>query len=340
MSGEDLTAADAAVVARWWQAFVAAGDLPADLAPVQTRLVRGVYRGAMPSGPVFVKAMAFPRAKDRLRYVFRALPGAHEAAMLQRLAAAGVPAPAVVAVRTRRAGLLPAHSLLVLRALPVVAETAVPAVRIADEAALVLRLLAAGVVHGDLHTGNFVRLADGRLAVLDLQSATPVAPVRADRRALRVRLAANLLQDRPAELASALRRAGLLRDDGETREALARAGARARAFQRGRVGRCLAESTEFTRAWRWWGCEHRRRDAAAGRWLAVADALAAWRGQRVRELAGAGAGPFLGCRRHWPLLRRGALLVPADVGEAAAAAAIAAAVAADSRWRARGEVGV
>jgi hypothetical protein len=342
VSGDERTvadAADAAVVARWWQAFVAAGDLPADLAPVQTRLVRGVYRGALPSGPVFVKAMAFPRAKDRLRYAFRALPGAHEAAMLQRLAAAGVPAPAVVAVRTRRAGLLPAHSLLVLRALPVVAETAVPAVRIADEAALVLRLLAAGVVHGDLHTGNFVRLADGRLAVLDLQSATPVAPVRADRRALRVRLAANLLQDRPAELAGALRRAGLLRDDGETREALARAGARARAFQRGRVGRCLAESTEFTRAWRGWGCEHRRRDAAAGRWLAVADALAAWRGQRVRELAGAGAGPFLGCRRHWPLLRRGALLVPDDVGEAAAAAAIAAAVAADSRWRARGEVG-
>ncbi|MFO0279231.1 MAG: hypothetical protein ACK533_18355, partial [Planctomycetota bacterium] len=60
MSRDDRTAADAAdaadaaVVARWWQAFVAAGDLPADLAPVQTRLVRGVYRGALPSGPVFV----------------------------------------------------------------------------------------------------------------------------------------------------------------------------------------------------------------------------------------------------------------------------------------------
>lgn len=338
MSRDDLTAADAAVVARWWQAFVAAGDLPAELAPVQTRLVRGVYRGALPSGPVFVKAMAFPRAKDRLRYAIRALPGAHEAAMLQRLAAAGVPAPAVVAVRTRRARMLPAQSLLVLRALPVVAESAAPAARIADEAALVLRMLAAGVAHGDLHTGNFVRLADGRLAVLDLQSATPVAPARADRRALRVRLAANLLQDRPAELASALRRAGLLRDDGEAREALARAGARARAFQRGRVGRCLAESTEFTRAWRWWGCEHRRRDAADGRWVAVGSlALAAWRGQRVRELAGAQDLPFCGCRRRWPLLAGAQLLVRREVADADVPAAVARAAAAAARFAATGE---
>ena len=75
-------AADAAVVARWWQHFVATGRLPAELPLVQGRLVRAVHRGELPSGPVFVKVMTFPRGKDRLRYLLRALPGEHEARML------------------------------------------------------------------------------------------------------------------------------------------------------------------------------------------------------------------------------------------------------------------
>lgn len=333
--------ADAAVVDGWWRAFVATDAVPAGLELVQTRLVRSVHRGTLPSGPVFVKTMAFPRAKDRLRYALRALPAAHEAAMLRRLAAAGVPVPEVVAVRVRRAAGLPAHAMLVLRALPVVAESAPPAARLADEAALVVRMLAAGVAHRDLHGGNFVRLADGRLAVLDLQSARVVGRARAASRALRVAVAANLLQGRPAGLADVARAAGLVRDDAEARAAVAAASARERAFRRGRVGRCVGETTEFTRAWRWWGCEHRRRGAcdADGRWLAVADALAAWRGQRVRELAGQPERPFLACRRHWPTLRGGALLVAAGLDEAAARDAVAVAVAADARWRSRGEVG-
>lgn len=340
MTAEGMDADDAAVVDRWWRAFVAGTGLPPELTLVQSRLVRAVHRGQLPSGPVYVKTMAFPRAKDRLRYSCRALPAAHEAKLLRRLAAAGIAVPEVVAVRTRRHALLPAHSLLLLRALPVVADAASVPQRVREEAELAARMLAAGVVHRDLHGGNFVRLADGRLAALDLQSARRIGARRAASAALRVELAANLLQDRPPELATAVRAAGLLRDDAETARALALASSRTLAFRRRRVARCVGETTEFTRTWRWWGCEHRRRGVvdAAGRWFAAAEALAAWRGQRVRELAGLAGQPFLACRRHWPTLRGGALLVAAGLDDAAARAAVAVAVAADVRWRARGEV--
>lgn len=336
-----MTAAtDDAVVDRWWRAFVADGRLPPELAPVQTRLIRGVHRGELPSGLVHVKTMAFPRAKDRLRYAFRALPAAHEAAMLRALAHAGVVVPEVVAVRTLRAGLLPRRSLLVLRTLPVAAaESAPPAERLREQAALAARMLAAGVAHGDLHDGNFVRLVDGRLAVLDLQSARLLGPRQATARRTRVRLAAKLLQDRPAADAGAVVAGGLLRDDAERREAEAQAAAQAAAFARGRVARCAAESTEFTREWHWWGCEHRRRGALGeARWVDVGPrAHAAWRGQRVRELAGARDLPFLGCRRRWPWLAGAQLLVRADVAAADVPAAVARAVAAAAHFAATGE---
>jgi hypothetical protein len=331
---------DDAVVDRWWRAFVAEGVLPPELAPVQTRLIRGVHRGALPSGPVHVKSMAFPRAKDRLRYAFRALPAAHEAAMLQRLAAAGLAVPEVVAVRTLRRALLPSRSLLVLRTLPAAAAEATPkAERLCEQAALAVRMLAAGVAHGDLHDGNFVRLADGRLAVLDLQSASLVGPRRAAARRTRVHLAAKLLQDRPAADAGAVVAGGLLRDDGERRAAVALAAAQAAAFARGRVDRCTAEATGFTRAWRWWGCEHRRRgEPADARWVAVGPpALAAWRGQRVRELAGARDLPFVGCRRRWPWLAGAQLLVRREVADADVTAAVARAVAAAAHFAATGQ---
>ena len=56
-----LRAEDAAVVADWWREVVATGTLPAGVEPVVGRLVRQVGRAQLPSGPVFVKVMAFPR---------------------------------------------------------------------------------------------------------------------------------------------------------------------------------------------------------------------------------------------------------------------------------------
>ena len=70
-------------------------------------------------GRAFFKVMAFPRAKDRLRYLLRSLPGTHEARMLGRVAVAGIPCPQVLAVRSARRLGMPYRSLLVLRALPV-----------------------------------------------------------------------------------------------------------------------------------------------------------------------------------------------------------------------------
>ena len=56
-------------------------------------------RGELPSGPVFVKVMSFPRSKDRVRYLLRPLPAAHEATWLRGMSYAKVPAPTVVEVR-------------------------------------------------------------------------------------------------------------------------------------------------------------------------------------------------------------------------------------------------
>ena len=294
-------AADAAVLAQWWQHFVTTGRMPDHLEPVQGRLIRTVHRGVLPSGPVHLKAMTFPRAKDRWRYLLRPLPAVHEARLLQAVAAAGIPAPAVVAVHVARRGLWPARSLLVLRSLPVVAETLPPDLRLRDEAALAVRLLAAGIVHRDLHSENFVRLADGSLAVLDLQSARCGGqPGRAVYRAT----AARLLRDRtgdPASLAAVLRSAGLLRDDTEVAMAIARAAAERAHHARGRVLRCLQESTEFTRRVTLRGCEYRRRGSVGeGRWIWGDRSLReAWLGQRVRELRSGTAPVFCAYFQKW-----------------------------------------
>ena len=66
--------------------------------------------------------------------------------------------------------------MLVLRALPVVEEVATAEQRVQEEVALACALLDRGVYHGDLHTDNFVRLASGALAVLDMQSARRFSP--------------------------------------------------------------------------------------------------------------------------------------------------------------------
>jgi hypothetical protein len=249
-----------------------------------------VGRGTLPSGPVYVKVMTFPRAKDRLRYLLRALPAAHEARMLRATAAAGIACPEVVDARTGRVGLLPARSMLVLRALAArQAAEPDPRARLVDEAALALRLLAAGIVHRDLHSSNFVRLQDGTLAVLDLQSATlrgrPCATPRS-----RIAVAARLVRERaelePGVAAAALIQANLVRDAVESEHVRLRATRESARYWRSRIRRCLQESTEFTRCCSLRGCLYRTRgELGEGRWWHGGRELRmAWLGQRARHL--------------------------------------------------------
>jgi hypothetical protein len=310
------TAADAACIERWWRELLATGALPAELPPVQGRLIRAVHTGLLPSGPVHVKAMTFPRAKDRLRYLLRALPAVHEARMLAAVAAAGIASPEVVAVRTARRFGLPFRSMLVLRSLPVVPETKVDTERLHDEAVLAQRLLAAGVHHRDLHTENFVRLASGALAVLDLQSARLVG---ADAGVLprRLGIAARLVRDRACDLGASLATivaAGLLRAD-QVAAATALVERQRRQFAQSRVMRCLGESTEFTVRWGWTGRQFLLRSGLGdGRWWwGGREMREAWLGQRKRQLAGA-APLFRGYLQRWWWLGGGAaLFVPTGV---------------------------
>ncbi|MBL8748759.1 MAG: hypothetical protein JNK78_06335 [Planctomycetes bacterium] len=306
---------DSAVLDRWWREFVATGRLPDDLAVVQTRLVRTVARGDLPSGPVFVKAMTFPRAKDRLRYALRPLPAVHEAAMLRATAAAGIRCPEVVAVRTARRFGLPDRSMLVLAALPVVpGAPPTDGTRLREEARIAARLMAAGIVHPDLHGANFVRCEGGELAVLDLQSARRRRSGPADRLAAAVRL----LQDRTAvdegAAGAALIAADLLSTPSEASRAFRLAAGGRRAFVRSRILRCFAESTEFTRRVSWCGVEHRTRgELPVGRWWRGGRELRrAWIGQRALFVLEAREPVFPAYRRNWWWLGGGgALYVPA-----------------------------
>ena len=311
--------ADQPVLDRWWATLCATGALPPELPRQQGRLIRAVHRGELPSGPVFVKVMTFPRGKDRLRYLLRALPGEYEARLLAAVAAAGIPCPQVVACRTSRRWLLPERSMLVLRALPVVKPAVVsvgePKQRLHDAAALVVRLLQAGIEHRDLHAENFVRLQSGALAVLDLQSASLRGrDLTVDRR-LAIAAAARLVRDE-ADAGAAfecMHSAGLLRD-AEEGAAAARAAAAAHArYRRARVLRCLRDGTEFTWRLRWWGLQHQRREGLGdGRWfVAGSDARRAWLGQRTLQLHSERAPFFRGyAQKWWWLGGGGALYVP------------------------------
>lgn len=331
-------AADRTVVDRWWREFADSGRLPSELEPVQTRLVRAVHRGCLPSGPVYVKAMTFPRAKDRLRYLLRRLPAQHEALMLRATAAAGIPCPAVIDVRARRRAGLPHRSLLVLRALDVHPDDhEAPTARLAAEAEIAVRLLDAGIVHRDLHSGNFVRLLDGRLAVLDLQSACRRRATEGDR----IATAARLLQARatPATAADAevLLAARLLRDRDEVRRALSAAASARRRWVLGRIRRCLQESTEFARIVTFAGVEHRVRGTLpAGRWFHGGRSLArAWIGQRALQVLDGRPPLFLAyCAKWWWLGRGGALYVPAACSDDRIEGEVEAAARGDTAWRA------
>lgn len=333
-----MNAADAAAVDRWWRHFCRHGCLPADLELVHGRLVRSVLRGQLPSGSVHVKAMAFPRVKDRLRYLLRPLPGAHEAAMLRAVGAAGVPCPEVLAVRTARRCGLPFRSLLVLRSLTLATSVEEPRQRLRDEAALAGRLLAAGIVHRDLHGGNLARLADGRLAVLDLQSARVVGPRRAGARSVRIAVAARLLRERPGlgddEGLRVVQEASLIAaaDVDAVRQRLRRERGD---WARTRLWRCWGESTEFRRRWRWHGCEHwRRGEVPPGRWRKHPRAREVWLGQRLLHLESGRLPVFPALLRKWWWLGGGAsLYVPSTCDDGRLDTEVMAALAGASRAR-------
>ncbi|MCY2957088.1 MAG: phosphotransferase [Planctomycetota bacterium] len=290
---------DLAVLDLWWRHFVTCGELPPFLNRVQGRLIRTVVRGELPSGPVFVKAMTFPRMKDQLRYSLRSLPALHEAAMLRAVAQAveNVPCPEVLLALTQRRFGLPFRSMLVLRAMPVVVEQGrSPRALFVERAGLAKRLLDAGFWHRDLHAGNFVRLDDGRLGILDLQSMRRIGkvsdrcdqPLTRDSSAAVIRagrgMAANLLLDRAQmkddDALLELTKVGLVPEGDRAVFSLARQ--QRLQHQQKRILRCFATTTEFVRTGSIFRSECRLRAAACtGPVIKGRDLRACWLGQRL-----------------------------------------------------------
>lgn len=306
--------ADTEVIDGWWRTFVATGAVGRELACVQVRLIRAVHRGQLPSGPVHIKTMTFPRAKDRLRYALRALPATHEARMLRVVRAAGIPCPDVLAVRAQRRWGLPHRCMLVLRTLPLTDEPEDVSLRSEQEVELAVRLLGAGIYHRDLHRENFVRTSSGELAVLDLQSASCIGAARARSATVRLAVASRLLRDRtPEERDCALARMralDLLLSDAEADSVVSRAVQEERRYQEARIRRCLMTSTEFERRLRPSGIEYRARGALPpGRWHRGPRKLKnAWIGQRRRYMTGGPAPVFAAFFQKWWWLGGGAAL--------------------------------
>ena len=301
----------------WWRECVArSGRLPAAATPVQGRLVREVGRAELAGvGAVYLKVMGFPRAKDRLRYLLRARPARREADLLAAARAAGIPCPDVLAARTCRRLGLPRVSLLVTRAL----ATAAGAPAAAQIAQLSAALAAAGIFHPDLHPGNFVLLADGGCAVLDLQSARQQrGPLG---RGARIAMGAKLLAGAAAGagLGEELLAAGLLPDPaalGVARQQAARLQVRE---QQRRIERCWQVSTEFVRERRFGAICHRRRPvdlSGEGTWVCGGRELRRyWVGDRVREVLGHEP-PLLGAliRNSWWFPRAHSVYIPRPCG--------------------------
>ncbi|MFT4511664.1 MAG: tRNA A-37 threonylcarbamoyl transferase component Bud32 [Planctomycetota bacterium] len=310
----ESTEADRQVLDHWWQTFVTTGELPAGLVRVQGRLIRAVHRGELPSGPVHIKTMTFPRKKDRLRYAFRALPAAHEANMLGFTRAASIPCPEVVAVRVQRRAWLPHRSMLVLRSLPLSDGAESASQRLNDEIELATRLVEAGIHHRDLHTENFVRMASGELAVLDMQSASRIRSDQISSPTVRLAVASRLLRDRDApERASALvrmRSLGLLHSDAEYQSVNTRVKQLQLHYQGSRIRRCLMNSTEFSCRTQLLGTEYRMRgELPPGRWWRGGRSLRrAWIGQRARHLEQGTQPVFAAFFQKWWWLGGGAAL--------------------------------
>lgn len=304
-----------------WLADCAADPtrLPDGVRGVQSRLVRIVGCGELPGlGTAYLKLMAFPRGKDRLRYAFRALPAEHEAGLLRRLAAAdatlAVPEPLAVLARRRRG--LPWVSVLVTRALPLAVDG--PPASLAEAAELASRLARLGLFHPDLQAKNLPRLADGRLGLLDLQSA------RWGGRALgareRLRMAEKLAAEHPGEALEPLADAGLV-THGELAQLARAAEAQRAADLERRIRRCWTTSTEFIARRSLAGAEYRRRasagDAAERLVLSGGRELRAlWLGDRACEILDGSAPSFVRlCADPWWLGGRHRLYIsePGDV---------------------------
>lgn len=290
-----------AQLAAWWRHFVATGTAHPELVPVQGRLIRTVHRGELAGRTVYVKAMTFPRAKDRLRYSVRPMPTAHEAELLRAAAAAGVRCPQVLAERSQRRFGLPRRAMLVLEGLPA-APCRLPD-DLADCAQVVRRLLRAGIVHRDLHLGNFLRLPDGEIAMLDFQSARRLARP-ADGRGQRVAAAAWLLfaaDAEPERAAAEVQRGGLLVGGDEVAAALAEAARMRQAWAERRRVRCLQSSTQFAVRWSLLGwCVQRRVPPTDCRWRrGGAELRLAWLGEHLLVERGVATPRFAALRREW-----------------------------------------
>lgn len=233
--------------------------LPGGVRIVQARLVRIVGCGELPGeGSAYLKLMSFPRGKDRVRYAIRALPAAHEASVLAfaRRAVPDVPVPEVLAATGSRRYGLPRMSLLVTRALPLLDDGA--RATLAEGAEIAVRIARTGLFHPDLHLRNLPRLADGRLALIDLQSARIRGEALGprDRFAMARKLAAEAVDGDLAPLAAA----GLV-PAGEI-EAVRAAAHRLRVAELDRrIRRCWSTSTEFERRRGPFGAVYRRRKA-------------------------------------------------------------------------------
>ena len=225
--------------------------------------------------------------------------------MLRMAAAASVACPEVLAAFAERSGGIPRRSMLVLRALPVVADGADEARRTDEEVALAIQLLEAGICHGDLHAENFVRLSAGSLAVLDLQSAYAFDPAGAGASRRRLQVAARMLRERsgPSEgLALASMQAqGMLRSEVEIDRVLALRDRGRQYYEDSRIRRCLQTSTEFERHLSLRGVCYRLRSApAGGRWVHGTSALRdAWIGQRILQLQAAEPALFGAFFQKW-----------------------------------------
>ena len=260
------------------------GDLPVGVEPVQSRRIRRVGRVTLRDGrSAYLKVMAFPRAKDRLRYLLRRLPAEAEAANLRRLAAAGIPCPPVLAVAADRQLGLPRLSILLTEALP----TAEGPPDFAAVAALAARLADLGCYHPDLNPGNFLHSADGGVAVLDLQSVRFVAGSLPEdlRLAMAVRLVAEIGRGHTAP-EQTLVQAGLI-PSARAAEVPARAARMLKREQMRWIDRCLQDSSDFCRRRCWNGSWFVRRAAGEpGPLLQEGgdEVLELWVGDRVREV--------------------------------------------------------